>query len=180
MNQSNKPEPPSITEAQLLTILSVVRESGHPRAHYIGYADKSVILGLVAALGRPNVSIMDMHDRWGREALAFWDKDEYGDAEPPTPPDWLDDIRCHFEGRPNSEILLCDLSWSGLDDILLEPATPFRTKPILILLFSSEFDMQLNNEAAFDKFRAKHPLYKWRRHEGVIVGKFSLSLENDG
>jgi hypothetical protein len=64
-------KPSAISEALLITILSLVRESGHPRAHYIGYADKSVILGLAAALGRPNVSIMDMYDRWGREALAF-------------------------------------------------------------------------------------------------------------
>ncbi len=148
--------PSAISEALLMTILSLVRESGHPRAHYIGYADKSVILGLAAAIGRPNVSIMDMYDRWGREALAFWDEDEYGDAYPQTPPDWLDDIRCHFEGRPSSEILLCDCNWSDLDKILLEPATPFRTKHELVLLFGGEFDVQLNNAAKFDRFRAKH------------------------
>ena len=173
-------KPSYISEALLITILSLVSESGHPRAHYIGHADKSVILGLAAALGTATVSIMEMHDRWGREAVFFWDEEDYGGLKPPSTPEWLEGIRCHFEGRPNSEIFLCDLSWSGLDDILFEPATPFRTKPTLILLFSSEFDMQLNNEAAFDKFRAKHPLYKWRCHEGVIVGKFSLSLENDG
>lgn len=163
--------PSSISEANLKAILSLIRESGHPRAHYIGYADKSVILGLVAALGRPNVSIMDMHDRWGREALAFWDEDEYGDAEPPTPPDWLDDIRFHFEGRPSTEILLCDCSWSGLDKILLEPGTPFRTKPELVLLFGSEFDAQRNNEKEFDKLRAKHSYYSWSWHDGILLGK---------
>lgn len=174
MNKSNKRERPSVTEALLITILSLVRESGHPRAHYIGHADKSVILELAAALGTNNVSIMDMHDRWRREALAFWDEDKYGDADPPTPPDWLDDIRCHFEGRPNSEILLCDCNWSDLDKILLEPATPFRTKPQLVLLFGDEFNRELNNQAEFKNFRIRHPLYTWRLHEGVIIGKFSL------
>lgn len=163
--------PLAIPEANLLKILSLVRESGHPRAHYIGYADKSVILGLVAELGHPNVSIMDMHDRWGREALAFWDEDEYGDAEPPTPPDWLDDIRCHFEGRPSSEILLCDCIWSDLDKILLEPETPLRTKPELVLLCGSEFDVHLNNQIKFDIFRAKHSRYSWSRDAGIVLGK---------
>jgi len=163
--------PSAISEANLLKILSLVRESGHPRAHYIGYADKSLILGLVAELGRPNVSIMDMHDRWGREALAFWDEDEYGDAEPPTPPDWLDDIRCHFEGRPNSEILLCDFNWIDLDKILLETENHYRTKPELVLLFGEEFNVQLNDEVEFDKFRAKHTYYAWSRHDGILLGK---------
>ena len=173
-------KPSYISEALLITILSLVRESGHPRAHYIGHADKSVILGLAAALGTTNVSIMDMHDRWGREAVFFWDEEDHGGLKPPSTPDWLEGIRCHFEGRPNSEILLCDLSWNGLDDILLEPATPFRTKPQLVLLLGDEFNRQLNNEAEFEKSRLKHPLYKWSLHEGVIIGKFSLSLKNDG
>ncbi len=164
-------KPSYISEALLITILSLIRESGHPRAHYIGHADKSLILGLAAALGTTNVSIMDMHDRWKREAVAFWDEEDYGGLKPPSTPDWLEDIRCHFEGRPNSEILLCDLSWSGLDDILLEPATPFRTKPELVLLFGDSLDMRMNETTEWKKFCLTHPFYEWRRHEGVFVGK---------
>jgi hypothetical protein len=119
---------------------------------------------------------MDMHDRWGREAVFFWDEEDYGGLKPPSTPDWLEGIRCYFEGTPDHEVFLYDYYWTELDDILLEPATPFRTKPQLVLLLGDEFNRQLNNEAEFDKFCARHPLYKWRRHEGVLLSENSAYL----
>jgi hypothetical protein len=180
MNQSNKPEPPSVTAAQLLTILSLVRESGHTKVHYVGHADKSVILGLAAALGTTNVSIMDMHDRWGREAVFFWDEEDYGGLKPPSTPDWLEGIRCYFEGTPDHEVFLYDHYWTELDDFLRVPENWVKEPPKLIVLFGDEFATQLNHQSEFKKFCLKHPLYKWRSHEGVIVGKFILFLENEG
>lgn len=171
MNQSNKPEPSSVTEAQLLTILSAVRDSGHPRAHYIGHADKSVILGLAAALGTTNVSIMDMHDRWRREAVFFWDEEDYGGLKPPSTPDWLEGIACYFEGAPDHEVFLYDYYRTEMDHILRVPENWVREPPKLIVLFGDSLDMRMNETAEWKKFCINHPFHEWRRHEGVVVGK---------
>ena len=171
MNQSNKPEPPSVTEAQLLMILSAVRESGHTKVHYVGHADKSVILGLAAALGTTNVSIMDMHDRWGREAVFFWDEEDYGGLKPPSTPDWLEGISCYFEGAPDHEVFLYDYYWTELDDILGVPEKWGREHPKRIVLFGDSLDMPMNETAEWKKFCTNRPFYEWRRYEGVVVGK---------
>ena len=174
MRRIGNPDPP-ITENQIEKILSAVRESGFSRVHYIGCAEKSLILALTAEFGVSNVSLMDMEDRWSCDAAAFWDEDDHGGMEAPIRPDWLDGIRTYFDGTPHHQTLLRDYPWDSpaAFDRIVE--SDFRAPPRMVVFWGHAHFV--DQDGGIRPFDGRHPFYKWDFVDGLMIGKIKDSVE---
>jgi hypothetical protein len=155
---------PDLPAAQVAAILAFARERGCRTAHYVGNADRALIEGLSALMGKDGVSIMDMPDRWKTGFAFWWDEREFPDTPCPERPDWLEGISSYQEGAPDCpDLFIHESEWSRpnqLARILVFRRRKHGLIPNLALLGSAKETRRLNS-------------YEWHEAEGVLLASVS-------
>lgn len=146
-----------LTDDMLREIVDFLGNNPVRFVHYVGNADEHLIKALIAA-GRYEISLLDVHDRYGASARTFRDE-----GDPPVDiqePEWLKGVTCYIEGGPAKiDALIWDDKWqfrNQLDKIL-----HFHSgkRPRFIILIGA---------AIAD---GRHHFYDWTERAGLLFGQ---------